>query len=485
MLFLKKYVILFIGDIMKKDSVLIFGLVGESLFMKTDHFHRDGETIVIDDVYKEPGGKGYNQAITINKMEEECGFVGVVGNDEFGRLSIEHLNKLKINNHIIVKDNLKSSFATILIDKKGNNQVSVYPKASNSITIDDLNNLENLFDEYEYILIQLELEEHITKQIIELSIKHHNKLIINPAPFKDWALPYLKYAQIITPNFQEAKAIYQIETDNYNELINKIQNNFITTTIVTIGKDGAILITKENSVIIPSVVEQEIPVDTTGAGDIFTGTFVSMFIKKYPLEKAIVYANYAASLSVQKQYVLPSIPSFKDIKMLKYIHDDEFDQKTLNNTRKTVRTFARREDGKWGLIRIIGNDDFGIRNHLETSGGGIERGETEIEALTREIKEELGFRVVKSDFIGNVVYEFNLINRITLGSYYIVLVDTSTQNTNYTDDERKLFKGIEWYTLNELEMHLKNEQLNKCDRLVHKRELVALDLLKAYLKEQK
>ena len=111
-----------------KKKVLVFGLVGDSLFMKTDHFHQPGETIVIDEIHKELGGKGFNQAVAIKKMKVDVGFLGTVGNDEIGMKSKAYLQNLNIDDYIIVKDNANSSFATILTDNRGNNQVSVYPE---------------------------------------------------------------------------------------------------------------------------------------------------------------------------------------------------------------------------------------------------------------------------------------------------------------------------------------------------------------------
>ncbi len=468
-----------LGDIMKEGKVLVFGLVGESLFMKTDHFHQDGETVIIDEIYKEPGGKGYNQVIAISKMKVKCGFVSCVGNDEFGVKSKLLLNEMKIDDYVIVKDGVHSSFATILTDKKGNNQVSVYPNGAYSLTTMDIDNLEFLFDQYEYILIQLELSQEVTMRIIELSQKHKNHLIINPAPYQAWIKPYLKLAYLITPNFQEAMGIYNMQEKNIYALEKEIKSNFITNTIVTLGEQGALLVTKDSVLKIP-LLKKITPIDTTGAGDEFTGTLVAMLAKHQNIASSSIYANYASLQSVQKKYVLPSFATLEDISDLVYVTDEEYQYQGYDNIRPTVRCFIRKDE-KYGFLRINGQDIFGKRNHLETSGGGIELGESEEDAVMREIKEETGYTIKNMVYIGRIVHETNLLKRLTFASYYLVDVFENSQKPSLTEYEKSIFNGLEWYHLDELEEKLKKESINKCDLMVHKRELVALSLLKKYL----
>ncbi|MGM9899910.1 MAG: PfkB family carbohydrate kinase [Bacilli bacterium] len=462
-----------------KKKVLVFGLVGDSLFMKTDHFHQPGETIVVDEIHKELGGKGFNQAVAIKKMKVDVGFLGTVGNDEIGMKSKAYLQNLNIDDYIIVKDNANSSFATILTDNRGNNQVSVYPEGAKLLTTDDIDRYEYLFDEYEYILIQFELDEHITSHIVKLSQKHHNKLIINPAPYHEWGLKYLKEAYLITPNFNEASQIFNYDGNSVDKLLKIIKDNYFTNTIVTIGKEGALLVTKTSVLKMP-LIDHVKALDTTGAGDEFTGTLIAMLIKGNTIEAAVAYANFASMLSVQKPYVLDSYAEIEDLKELTYVTDDEYSYHGFNNVRYTVRCFIEK-DNKIAMLKIQGEDLFGKRNHLETSGGGIEPGETKEEAVKREIKEETGYEVTNINFLGYFIHEACLIQRLTYAYYYVVTVNDKANNLNLNDYEKDLFKGLSWYQIDELEEVLKHNNQYKCDRMVHKRELLALELLRKHL----
>ena len=100
-----------------KNKVLVFGLVGESVFMQTNHFHSCGETITIDNIHKEPGGKGFNQAITLARLGIKTTFIGVIGND-YKSVCEDFLNSEQLTYHLEIKNGM-SAYATIITDKNG------------------------------------------------------------------------------------------------------------------------------------------------------------------------------------------------------------------------------------------------------------------------------------------------------------------------------------------------------------------------------
>lgn len=471
---------------MNKEKLLIFGLCGESVFMKVDHFHEEGETITAHTLYKEPGGKGYNQAVACQKLGIETCFVGCVGDDEFGRLSINYLTKVGVNSKIIVKEKQSSAYATILTDKLGNNKVTVYPGASSLIKVEDINNVEYLFKKYHNVLLQLELSEEIIKRILELCEKYKCRVFLNPAPYKNFIHNMINKQWILTPNYSEAMSLFNGSiNDSYEELARKIIDSGYENVVITLGKDGAMIIENNSIEIIPSIViDQSLVVDTTGAGDVFNAGLVCSLLKGNTLKEATIFGIKASCYSIQKPYVMPSIPSLCDVlKDPIYQEDKYFPYQEKNNTRHTVRVFAQNEDGLFGMIRIKGTDEFGKRNHLESAGGGIELGECKLDAVMREVKEEMGYDCKIVSKICTIIHEFNLINRITYANYYYVLVDTSKCNTSYTESEKELFVGVEWYTLDDLVKELKKSN-NNVGKLVHERELLAINELKEYLNRE-
>lgn len=160
--------------------------------------------------------------------------------------------------------------------------------------------------------------------------------------------------------------------------------------------------------------------------------------------------------------------------------DDIWPLTNIENERYTVRCILVNQDHKYGFIHIVGKDEFGNRDHLETIGGGIEIGETKEEALIREVKEETGLTVSEYQELGEIVDTYNLLKRETHSTFFYCLVNSNNQGlTNRTTMEKSLFKEIVW--LDE-SLAIKELENYKCDigKLVQQRDLKAL---KFYLKK--
>lgn len=167
------------------------------------------------------------------------------------------------------------------------------------------------------------------------------------------------------------------------------------------------------------------------------------------------------------------------MKLLADLHDTEYTNTGFISIRKTVRGIILNETNQIAFLRIKGEDFFGTRDHLETIGGGIEKNESDIQALKREAIEEIGKSIEILEPIGYTINRYNLIERITISRFYLCKVIGETQ-MNRTDIENELIQGIEWLSLDEALCSL-NESRNPVDRLVHERERVVLE----YIKESK
>lgn len=293
-----------------KNKVLVFGLVGESVFMQTDHFHSSGETITIDNIHKEPGGKGFNQAVTLARLGIKTTFIGVIGND-YKNICEDFLNGEQLTYHLEIKNGM-SAYATIITDKNGENEVSVYHGVNKLFNRLDVQKYEKEFIDAAYALIQAELPEEVVDEVIKLSKKYDVKVIINPAPAKPFIKKYLKDAFLITPNLQEAKTLLslgEIKVDSLEKMLSKIN---LSRVIITLGSNGVII--KENDKITHlSALKIKKVVDTTGAGDVFNGALITSLMRDNNLIEACKFAVKVSGISIQTPYVMPAIPTLKKI----------------------------------------------------------------------------------------------------------------------------------------------------------------------------
>ena len=118
--------------------------------------------------------------------------------------------------------------------------------------------------------------------------------------------------------------------------------------------------------------------------------------------------------------------------------DTEWSFTFTDHNREIVRAIVFDENGDYYFVRVMRNDDFGKAELIETSGGGVENGEDLINAIKRELKEELGAEVDIVCKIGIVSDYYNLIHRHNINNYYLCKV-ISFGDKHLTKDEMKCF----------------------------------------------
>ena len=164
-----------------------------------------------------------------------------------------------------------------------------------------------------------------------------------------------------------------------------------------------------------------------------------------------------------------------DLPILARIKDDLYPYHGYDHIRQTARALAENEEGKFGFLHIVGEDLFGVRDHLETCGGGIEENEGILDALEREIEEEMGCSVKAYEIVGCILDAYNLIGRITLSSFVHVLLDTKNKTKMHrTLEEEILINEIVWLDPKEALYKLEHDVHSNVDKIVQRRDAIAL-----------
>lgn len=157
------------------------------------------------------------------------------------------------------------------------------------------------------------------------------------------------------------------------------------------------------------------------------------------------------------------------------IKDDLYPYEGYDHIRYTARALAENEEGKFGFLHIKGEDYFGIRDHLETCGGGLEENEGIYDALIREIREEMGFEITSFELVGCILDAYNLIGRITFSTFAHVKLDTSNkEKTNRTEAEEILINEILWFDPLDALDYLEHHYTSNVDLIVQRRDAMAL-----------
>lgn len=166
------------------------------------------------------------------------------------------------------------------------------------------------------------------------------------------------------------------------------------------------------------------------------------------------------------------------MKLLAKYQDDQYPKQTITHVRKTVRAIVFNNDKKIALHHLDGHDDFGYRNYYETPGGGVKKGERLIDALKREIKEELGASIKNIKPVGRIVDYYNLIGQCNNIFYYMCEVDDDNIGKHFDDYENVLIKETVWVDIDTALKLMENMNKAPLEILVARKDSLILKTIK-------
>ena len=272
-------------------KIAVIGICGNSVFLPVEHFHRPGETLAATACFEEVGGKGINQAIAAARMGAQVHFLAAIGDDGSGKSCASQIENAGVRGSFAVKAGQKSTFAFILTDQNGENRVTVYRGAE--LEEADVAAFECAIAESRVLLLQNEVPEGVNLAAAKLAKKHGVTVILNPAPARPVSEELAALVDVVTPNEQESEAV---------------RHQRFPLCVTTLGKRGCCI---NGCINIPATPVAA--VDTTGAGDTFSGVLAVSLAEGKEAEEAARVAVTAAGLSVTKRGVLDAIPHRAEI----------------------------------------------------------------------------------------------------------------------------------------------------------------------------
>ncbi len=262
-----------------------------------------------------PGGKGANQAVAAARLGGNVSFVSSIGNDIFGKESLNNFSEAGIDSqYVTVQEDIPSGTALILVDAEGENSIAVASGANSSITTSDIDKAIPAIQAARYMLIQLEIPLPIVSYCLEIAAQEHCKVILNPAPAQALDDKDLQKVSIITPNETEAEILTGVEVNDFDSARKAaiiLRSKGIENVIITMGSEGAYVLTSTIDQLIPT--KKVTAVDTTAAGDTFNGALAVALSENMELKEAVAFANHAAAISVTRKGAQASVPFRKEL----------------------------------------------------------------------------------------------------------------------------------------------------------------------------
>lgn len=304
-------------------KVLVFGSANIDRTYSVPHFVSAGETLSADKMELFCGGKGFNQAIAFARAGSEVYFAGAVGDD--GDMLFDTLKENGVNVDHLKRIGGPSGHAVIQLAPDGQNSIIILAGANGEITHEDVDRILSSFSEGDLVVLQNEISgvDYIINRAKECGMI----VALNPSPFNEkigsYNLPKVDYLLV-----NEVEGALLTGSGKPETIVCTMHEKYPDANIVlTLGCDGSVFVGRDGMKLTCGIYETDV-VDTTAAGDTYTGFFLSEMIKTNDSEAALRKATIASGLAVSRCGAANSIPFLHEVEKI------ESENKVKNHSRK-------------------------------------------------------------------------------------------------------------------------------------------------------
>jgi len=296
--------------------IAVVGSINTDLTIKVPHISQRNETVVGTGGYTlSQGGKGANQAVAAAVGGAPVYMIGKVGLDDFGDRAIESLKEAGVNcDHVLRSSEASTGLATILVDDNGDNSISVAPGANEQLTPADIRGAESIIAQAQIVMIQLEIPIETVHEAVQCAHKNNTLVMLNPSPAPAKPLKCLALVDYLLPNEIEAEALTGLssQTDTGpGAMASALLNTGARNVVLTLGARGCFI---SNAEIEEHITPHEVTaIDTTGAGDAFSGFLAMSLAKGMSFKESVNTASAAAAISVTRPGARTNLPSWSEV----------------------------------------------------------------------------------------------------------------------------------------------------------------------------
>jgi ribokinase len=292
----------------KPPSIFVVASYMHAFVVRANRFPDAGETVFGTDSEIGPGGKGQNQAIAAARLGGAITVLGCIGDDSFGRAARELWEREGLDiYHVRVSAEAATGMAFIMVDAQGQNRIIVVPGANDILSADDALAAEAAIAGAEVVIAQFESPVAVVEQALTLARQHGARTILNPAPAREVSDALLSLVDVITPNESEAQALTGVAVDHADPAAaaRALLARGPRSVVLTLGETGAYIFDQSGGRLVPGIKVGV--VDTTGAGDAFTGALAVALGRGQSLDDGVAFANLAGAFCVTRPGVVPGL----------------------------------------------------------------------------------------------------------------------------------------------------------------------------------
>lgn len=302
-------------------KILNFGSLNFDYVYDVEHIVQAGETIAAGEMNTFLGGKGFNQSVALAKAGVPVYHAGMVGKD--GVAFLQYCREYGIDSSYIGVSEEKSGHTIIQLDRNAQNCILIYGGSNRRIDEAYVDSVLENFGRGDYLLLQNEIS--CLSYIIDSAYKRGMYIVLNPSPMDENLLECdLTKVSCFILNEIEGKQMTG-ETDPEKILEQLLQKYPAACFVLTLGSEGSVY--RDCGQCLKQGIFETKAVDTTAAGDTFTGYFVAALYREEEIRAALELSACAAAIAVSRKGAAPSIPAYEEVKSKLQEEEPEWEKK--------------------------------------------------------------------------------------------------------------------------------------------------------------
>ncbi len=296
------------------NRIAVVGSLNIDLVVDLDRMPSAGETVFGTSLQRHPGGKGLNQAVAAARLESEVHMIGAVGDDGSGDWLLDVVRRENIEARGIAQASGTSGTALIEVDSTGENRIIVIPGANNAVDPGAVASHLKSLGAVDVVLTQGEVPIDAMVAAAETGRSIGARIVLNPAPVRDYPPELLRNVDVLVPNEHEAHELTGMPVGNMVDAVEAaqaLQEKGPSCVIITRGDKGVVWTSPEGSG--QSAAFKVSPVDTVAAGDAFCGGLASGLARGATMAEAMRWGAAAGALAATIKGAVPSLPSLDKV----------------------------------------------------------------------------------------------------------------------------------------------------------------------------
>ncbi|MGW3284698.1 ribokinase [Streptomyces sp. NPDC001002] len=296
-------------------DLLVVGSANADLVIAVERRPDAGETVLGGDLAVHPGGKGANQAVAAARLGARTALLARVGDDAYGRLLLDSQRTAGVDTVGVLVGEAPTGVALITVDPSGDNSIVVSPGANGRLKPADVRAAECLFQASRVVSVQLEIPLETVEEVVR-NLAPDSRFVLNPSPPQPLSPKVLAACDPLIVNEHEARVVLgeACVSDRPEDWAKLLLAKGPRSVVVTLGAEGALVASSAGVERIASVKVDA--VDTTGAGDAFTGALAFRLAAGAELAEAAAYAARVGAAAVTKEGAQVSFPTAEEVEAL-------------------------------------------------------------------------------------------------------------------------------------------------------------------------